>query len=342
MSLLPLAEARERAREQRRLLKIDGRDPLEVKLLARQDDALASARSITFEECASKYIAAHEKSWRSAIHRRQWRSTLATYVYPALGSLPVSAIDVALVLGCIEPIWGSKPETAGRVRGRIEAVIDWAAARGFRNGDNPARWKGHLDKVLPARSKVRSVRHHPAVPYRDAPAFIAELRQRDGASPRALEFLILTAARSGEALWATWDEIDASERIWRVPAERMKAGRLHRVPLSGRVLELLARLPRMIGSPYLFGGALHGRPLSNMALLELMRGMRPGFVPHGFRSTFRDWAAEMTPHPSFVAEAALAHVIPNKSEAAYRRGDLIEKRRVLMDDWAKYLGGQHG
>ena len=337
--LVSLAEARERAREARRLVKIDGVDPIEARRQAKHAATLEAARSVTFQDCARRYIAAHEAGWRNEKHRAQWPSSLAAYAFPVIGRLPVSAVDTALVLRVLEPIWRDKPETASRVRGRIESILDWAAANNFRRGDNPARWRGHLDKLLPRHSSVRRVRHHPALPYREAPTFIAELRQRGGISAKALDFVILTAARTGEALGAVWPEIDASERIWRVPGERMKAGKQHTVPLSGRALEVLAELPRIDGCPYLFPGARQGQPLSNMALLELMRDMRPGFVPHGFRSTFRDWAAEQTAHPSYVAEAALAHAVGDKVEAAYRRGELIEKRRALMNDWAVYCGG---
>jgi len=262
------------------------------------------------------------------------RRTLATYVYPTYGDLPVAAIDTGLVLKALEPIWTTKPETAGRVRGRMEAVLDWAKARGYRDGENPARWRGHLDKLLPNRRKVRSVRNHPAMPYSDLPVFMAELRSRQSVSARALEFAILTAARTGEVIGAKLSEVDLDNAVWTVPADRMKAGREHRVPLPPRAVEIVRERPR--DGDYVFPGGRAGKPLSNMALLELMRGMRPEFVPHGFRSTFRDWAAERTTHPSEVVEQALAHAIESKVEAAYRRGDLFEKRRRLMSDWASY------
>jgi integrase len=331
-----LAQARELARQARQTL-LEGRDPIEARRAGREASQLEAARSVTFKECAERYISAHESSWRNPKHRAQWRATLTTYAFPIIGDLPVSSVDVALVLRILEPLWSEKRETAGRLRGRIECVLDWASARKYRAGDNPARWRGHLDKLLAAKAK-HSVRHHPALAYKDLPAFMTELRWREGLSARALEFVVLTAARTGEAIGATWDEIDLGERVWRVPGSRMKGGRPHTVPLSGRALAILEGLPRIQGCPFLFPGLKPGSSLSNMAMLELMRDMRPGFVPHGFRSTFRDWAAECTAHPAWVAEAALAHVVADRVEAAYRRGELLEKRRGLMADWAIFCG----
>lgn len=328
-----LAEARTRATDCRRAL-LDGIDPIESRRAARLEARRAARRVLTFKECADRHIAAQEAGWRNVKHRAQWTSTLEAYAYPKLGGLAVDAIDTALVVDVLEPIWTAKPETAGRVRGRVEAVLNWAAARGYRESENPARWRGHLDKLLPSRRKVRSVKNHPALPYAELPAFMADLRDRPSVSAKALEFTILTAARTGETIGAKWPEIDFKAAMWIVPAERMKAGKEHRVPLSRRAVELLESLPRE--GEFVFMGGKAGKPLSNMALLELMRGMRPGFVPHGFRSTFRDWASESTAFPSEVVEMALAHVIENKVEAAYRRGDLFEKRRRLMADWASY------
>lgn len=338
LDLVSLAEARERAQAARRLL-LDGKDPIEERKAQELASRLEAARALTFQDCAERYIAAHETGWRNPKHRAQWKSTLATYAYPDLGGLPVAAVDTQLVLQVLEPLWTKRAETAGRLRGRIESVLDWAAARGYRLGENPARWRGHLDKLLPSKSKIAPVRHHPAVPYRDLPAFMAELRNNTSISARALEFTILTASRTGEAIGATWSEIDADTRVWTVPANRMKGGRPHRVPLSNRCMAILAGLPRIVGCEYLFPGGRPGKPLSNMALLEMMRGMRPGFVPHGFRSTFKDWATETTDHARDIVEAALAHVVGDKVEAAYRRGDALEKRRALMADWAAYCGG---
>jgi integrase len=295
-----------------------------------------AAKGIAFRVCAEKHIAAHEAGWRNPKHRDQWKNPLAAYVYPVIGDLPVGEIDTGLVLKILEPIWTSKTETAGRVRGRLESVLDWAAARGYRGGENPARWRGHLDKLLPARTKVAKVRHHPAMPYAEMPSFMAELRDCSVISARALECAILTAARTGEVIGAQWSEIDLGAGIWTIPAERMKVGREHRVPLSDRAVEVLSQLPRE--AEWVFPGGRAGKPLSNMALLEVMRGMRPddGFVPHGFRSTFRDWASERTAFPHEVCEMALAHTIPNKVESAYRRGDLFDKRQRLMAEWVRY------
>ena len=317
-----------------RLLR-EGVDPIDARRTARNAARLEEARGLTFKDCAERYIAAHEAGWRNAKHRAQWRSTLETYAFPALGELPVAAIDTALVMKVLEPIWQAKSETAGRVRGRMEAVLDWAAARNYRTSDNAARWRGHLDKLLPARSRLARVQHHAALPWRNLPAFMAELRGQTGTSARALEFAILTAGRTGEVIGATWGEIDEGAKVWTVPAERMKGGRTHRVPLCERALEIVKSLPR--GGDHVFGGERAGKPLSQMALLMTLRRMnRDDLTVHGFRSTFRDWAAECTSFPREVAEAALAHAIPDKVEAAYRRGDLFERRRQLMKVWSRY------
>jgi integrase len=335
-----LAEAREKARMCRRQL-LEGIDPIEARhsaAMAVQADAALGRR---FRQCAEAFLGSHEAGWKNDKHRAQWTATLVTYVYPAIGSLSVAAIETGHVCKILEPIWTSKPETASRVRGRIERVLDWATARGLRSGHNPARWRGHLDKLLPQRSKVQKVRHHPALPWQQVPAFMAELRANGSFSARALEFTILTGARTNEALGATWDEIDPEAWIWIIPASRMKAGREHRIPLCPSAAALLQALSRVKGSDYLFPGNRPKRPLSNMAMLELLRGLRPGagLTVHGFRSSLRDWAGEATHHPREVIEAALAHVIANKTEAAYRRGDALEKRRTLMNDWCAYCGG---
>jgi integrase len=243
----------------------------------------------------------------------------------------------------LEPIWTVKPETAGRVRGRIEAILDWAAARGYRAGENPARWRGHLDKLLPARSKVRRVEHHAALPYIEIGEFMAELRQQEGVVARALEFVILTAARTGEAIGARWSELNLTDRLWTVPAERMKAGREHRVPLSDRALAIVESMASIRSSDYVFPGGKAGRPLSNMALLMLLRRLgRDDLTSHGFRSTFRDWAAESTAFPAEVAEMALAHAVGDRVEAAYRRGHLLQKRRQLAEAWASFCETKAG
>ena len=294
------------------------------------------AKQVTFKEACERYVAAHGAAWTNAMHRAQWNSTLAS-AYPVLGNLPVTAIDTPLVLKVLEPMWKATPETASRLRGRIERVLAWATTRGFRSGDNPARWHGHLDQLLAKRSKVRAVKHHPALPFDELPAFMAELRKREGISARGLEFTILTAARTGEVIGATWSEIDFATKTWTIPGQRMKAGKPHRVPLSDRAVAILDALPHEDGNEFVFIGGKAKAPLSNMAMLELMKGMRPGYVPHGFRSTFRDWAAERTNYPNHIVEKALAHTVADKVEAAYRRGDLFEKRRKLMDAWAAVL-----
>jgi integrase len=278
--------------------------------------------------------------------RRGRQSTLATYAYPTIGDISVAAVDTALVVKIIEPLWSTKPETGSRIRGRIESVLDWAKVRGFRLGENPARWKGHLNKALPKRSKVKPVRHHPALPYDEIPTFMGALRDSEGQSARALEFTVLTAARTGATIGARLDEVDFVNKLWTVPPERAGTKMMEddpkprRVPLSDRAIEILKALPREDGNPYVFIGAKPGQPLSDMAMLELLREMRPGFVPHGFRSTFKDWCSETTNYPNEVSEQALWHSVSDEVEAAYRRGDLFEKRRRLMAQWARYCGQQ--
>lgn len=330
-----LKEARERARKVKQLLA-DGIDPLDARATERAERALAAARAITFEEATRQYFDAHERKWKNAKHRAQFLSTLQTYSFPKIGKLPVAAIDTGLVLKCIEPIWQDKTETANRVRGRIENVLDWATVRGYRTGDNPARWRGHLENVLPTRSELQKVVHHAALPFDDLPKFMAALGQREGIAARALEFTILTAARTGETIGAAWDEIDLEQRTWTVPAGRIKGGREHRVPLTPALLELLNALPRERGNPFVFIGPRNGG-LSNMAMAAVLGRMgRDDITVHGFRSTFRDWTAERTNYPNHVVEMALAHVVGDKVEAAYRRGDLFAKRLRLMAEWAKF------
>lgn len=338
-----LAEARKRAAAAR-LLLLDGGDPIEARRGERIAAAAATARAMNFRQCAEAYIAGNRAGWKNAKHAAQWEATLKTYVYPVFGALPVAAIDTPLVVKALSPIWTSKTETATRVRGRIEAVLDWARVSGYRDGENPARLKGHLDMVFPAPSKAkRALRqargqseHHAALPYDAIAGFVAELRGHDGSAARALEFAILTAARTGEVLGARWSEIDLVTRVWTIPADRMKAGKEHRVPLSEAALQICANA-QTDADAYLFPGAAAARPLSNMALLMLLRRMgRNDLTAHGFRSTFRDWAAERTGFPAEVAEMALAHAIPDKVEAAYRRGDLLQKRRQLMEAWARF------
>ncbi len=333
-----LDEARERARKARQQL-LDGVDPIEHRKAARATQALAEAKAVTFKEAARQYFDAHERKWKNAKHRAQFLSTLEAYAYPIIGRLPVAAIDTGLVLKVIEPIWNEKTETASRVRGRIESVLDWATVRGYRTGDNPARWKGHLGEVLPARGQIQKTNHHAALPYTEIGGFVAALRQREGVAARALEFTILTAARTNEVIGALWDEIDFAAKVWTVPAGRMKASKEHRVPLSDRALEILRDLPRETGNAFVFIGPRKGGGLSNMAMAAVLGRMDcTDITVHGFRSTFRDWAAERTNYPNHVVEMALAHTVGDKVEAAYRRGDLFDKRRRLMAEWAKYCG----
>jgi integrase len=329
-----LAQARVKAAECRRLT-YEGIDPIDARRSARIAAALDLAKSLTFTDCAEQYIGAHRAGWRNAKHAAQWRTTVATYAEPVIGALSVQTIDTALVMKILEPLWSTKPETAARLRGRIEAVLDWATARGYRQGENPARWRGHLDKLLPARSKMRKVKHHAALAYGELPEFMAALRGQEGVAARALEFLILTAARTGEVIGAGRDEI--TDKVWIVPAGRMKGGREHRVPLSAPAVAIVAQQQTDRRGNFLFPGGKRGKPLSNMAMLALLERMgRADLTAHGFRSTFRDWAAERTNHPGEVIEMALAHTIENKVEAAYRRGDLFEKRRLLMTEWATF------
>jgi integrase len=331
-----LAQARQLVRDCK-LLLVQGLDPIEARQAKRRGVKLAAARAITFKQCAEKYIAAHRSSWRSAIHAEQWPTSLQTYVHPIIGDLSVADIDTALVLKCLEPIWHEVPTTAMRVRGRIEAVLDWATARDLRAGDNPARWKGHLINLLPARIKLQRGNHRPALPYAEAPAFMNELRARNEVAARVLEFTILTAARSKEAIGATWHEIDLRAKLWTVPGERMKTGKTHVVPLSDRAAKILEALPRVHGCDYLFPGAKAGQSINRFGMLELLRAMRPGMTVHGFRSTFRDWCGDQTSYPRDIVEAALAHRIEDPVEAAYRRGTALDKRRLLMADWSRFL-----
>lgn len=334
-----LADARDKAAALRLQVKA-GVDPIaERQRMAAEALAAAQAAKvagITFQAVADAYIADHEHSWRNAKHRQQWRNTLATYAYPIIGDLPVAEVGTAHVLQILEPVWKRKPETASRVRGRIEAILDAAKAREYRSGENPARWRGHLAQILPARTRL-SRGHHKAIAYQSLPDFMKRLRTREAMAALALEFVILTATRSGEVINATWNEVDLAGGIWTVPAARMKAARDHRIPLSPRAVEILETV-QPLGRAHLFPGPRGGK-LSGMAMAMLLRRMQIDATVHGFRSTFRDWAAESTGYAHEVCEMALAHVIANKAEAAYRRGDLFEKRRKLMTDWSDYCAG---
>jgi integrase len=332
--LISLAEARQRAEKQRRVLA-DGIDPLAEKRSQRAAIAAERAKAMTFGQSADAYIAAHRAGWRGGDSERQWRGSLRDYAHPVIADLPVQSIDVALVMRVLEPIWTTKPETASRIRGRIESVLDWATARGYRQGDNPARWRGHLENLLPKRSKVRKVEHHAALPYSAVAGFVAELRRQEGVATKALEFAILTAARSGEVIGAKWSEFDLNERLWAVPANRMKAAREHRVPLSGAALAILQQMAEIRTGDFVFPGE-RGR-LSGVSFFRLLRRMgHEGLTTHGFRSSFRDFAAERTNFPREVAELALAHAVGDATERAYQRSDLFAKRRQLSEAWAKF------
>jgi integrase len=320
-----LNEARERAKKARQLLK-DGIDPLEARAAARDAKRKEEAENVTFKEAAEKYISLHESGWRNLKHRQQWRNTLKDFAYPALGPRPVKAIDTAVINAALASIWTRTPETASRTKLRIERVVQWV-----KDG-----------RPLPVPTAASGKKNLPALPYPLIPELMAELRGRDGIASRALEFLILTAARTGDVIGARWNEIDLDEKLWVIPAMRMKAGREHRVPLSDRAIEIIKKLPREKDNPFVFIGSRTGKPLGDGALRIETNALRPGVVPHGFRSTFKDWAAETTNIPNIVSEAALAHAIGDKTEAAYRRGDMLDKRRHLMKSWAAYCSERPG
>jgi integrase len=328
LETVSLSEARDLARTARKQLRA-GLDPIREHRLSKKAVPL-------FRDAADAFMESHSAGWSNPKHAQQWKNTLATYAEPVIGDLPVDQVDTEHVMQILAPIWREKPETASRVRGRLERVLDWSAVQGHRSKENPARWRGHLDALLPARSKVRAVRHHAAMPWQEVPAFMVRLRDRTGAAARALELAILTAARSGEVRGATWTEIDLEGRTWTVPAERMKGGREHRVPLSEAAASLLEGLPWRGTSELLFPSPLTDNPLSDAALCKVLKDMGDPFTAHGFRSSFRDWCAESTNYPREVAEQALAHAISNHVEAAYRRGDLLTKRQLLMDEWARF------
>jgi integrase len=339
-----LAEARERARQMRQQ-RDDDIDPIDARRAEHARARVEAAKTMTFAQCAEAYIKAHRAEWRSPKSLAAWQGTLGMYAYPVIGDLPVRDVDTALVVKVLQPAWEKAPETANRLRGRIEAILGWATTSGHRQGDNPARWRGHLENLLakPARAKAEKRRakdreeHHPALPYTQTGAFLSELREQEGVSVRALEFAILTAARTAEVIGARWEEIDLDEKLWIIPADRMKAGREHRVPLSPAALAIVEKMVTIRSGDLVFPGVKAGQAMSNMTLLMLLRRMkRADITVHGFRSTFSDWAAERTNFPREVREMALAHVVDNKVEAAYRRGDLFQKRRQIMDAWAKF------
>jgi integrase len=337
---IPLKRARELAAEARQL-RAEGIDPIERRRSERLAVKIASAKVTTFAQAATQYIAAHEVSWKNQKHAAQWTSTLKLYVYPLFGDLPVQEINTGLIMQVLVPIWTSKPETASRVRGRIETILDWATVRQLRQGDNPARWRGHIEHLLPAKAKLREPRHFTAMPYSEVPAFMVDLRGRQRVSARCLEFTILTAARTSEAIGARWDEFNLhpGRAVRMIPSNRMKAGVEHRVPLAPRVVELLRELEDRRESEFVFAGMRRGQPISNMSMLKQIAVMGQQVTTHGFRSAFTDWAHETTDFPAIVIDMALAHVVSDKVQAAYRRGDLFDKRRKLMEAWADYCAG---
>jgi integrase len=332
-----LADARDRTRDLRRQATA-GVDPVAQRKASAAQSATQAAAGVTFDEAAKSFIESHVDSWANAKHAQQWERTLTTYASPVIGKLAVGDIRTAHIVEILRPIWAIKTETAKRLRGRIEHVISAADALAERDRLNPARWVGALDKVFPKPSKIATVKHHEALPWREMPKFMVDLRQRPGIAARALEFAILTAARSGEVRGMTWDEVDLDQRLWVIPVRRMKMKREHRVPLSSAAMALLEALPGD-RERYVFPSPFKGIQLSDMTLAAVLRRMKLTAVPHGFRSSFRDWAAEATNHPHAAAELALAHAVGNAVEAAYRRGDMLDKRRGLMEDWAAYCSG---
>jgi integrase len=338
LDVVSLKQARERARIAR-LQLLDGIDPIEQRKAARAARALEAARTVTFQQAAQSYFGGNQAKWRSPRHAREFIRSLERLAFPTLGTLPISAIDTGLVLRVIEPLWKRIPETASRLRGRIEMVLDWATVRGLRAGDNPARWSGHIEHLLPARAAT-DIKHFAALPYAELPAFMAELRQRDGVAERALELCILCASRSGEILGARWPEIDLDTGVWTVPARRMKGGEAHRVPLSSVAVALLRNLPGKSNDGPVFIGTRPGTPLGKDALARALARMGcDGITTHGFRSTFRDWAAERTAFSYAARELALAHAVHSKQSRAYERTDLLDERRKLMSKWAAFSYG---
>lgn len=351
---ISLAQAREKAHECRSFL-LKGLDPLDEKeksqVAAKEEaESIAKAKSVappaappekTFRDCADELINSKKSGWQNEKSEDQWRNTLEKYAYPVIGDLAVSVIDTAHVMRILSPIWAEKTETASRVRGRIESVLNYAKVFGYRNSENPARWKGHLDHLLPKESAVTTVQHHLALPYKELPEFMEKLRGKDSIAAYALELLILTATRSNETRGSLWQEFDLEEKIWTIPAMRMKAKKVHRIPLSEQALQVLRKMLRFGNRGLVFPGQKDGQPLSEATMLQLLRRIRKEkLTVHGFRSTFRDWASECTTHDSNVCEMALAHAIENKAEAAYRRGDLLFRRAALMNDWGIYCGSR--
>jgi len=332
-----LSDARNKALEYRQMIQA-GNDPLRTKQAEEIKNKRANNELITFEQCSVQYIDAHKAGWKNAKHAQQWTNTIKTYVLPVIGYLPVQDIDTSLIMQVLTPIWTTKNETAGRIRGRVENILSWAAVHGYRSVDNPAQWKGHLENLLAKPSKIKIVSHHKALPYAKLNAFINILRCNTSISARALEFLILNATRTSELTGAEWSEFDFNAAIWTIPAIRMKSGKEHRIPLSSRSTDILNEMQNIKQSTFVFPGGKIGKSLSNAAMDKILqKTLGYDCTVHGFRSTFSDWAAECTNHPRDLCEMALAHTIKNKVEAAYRRGDMIEKRRVLAEDWQIFM-----
>ncbi len=332
---VPLAQARESAREMKAKIR-EGVDPIAERRAVREALAAAQSKRLTFAEAARRCHAAKESEFRSEKHRKDWLSSLERHAFDAIGDVPVADIDLPRVQQVLDPIWKTRTETATRVRQRIETVLNWATVSGFRQGENPARWRGNLEAVLPAPTKIRKVQHQRALPWHEVPAFMSDLKQREGMGARALEFIIYTAARSGEVRFATWSEIDLTSKVWTVPADRIKAGKKHDVPLSDDAVALLRSLPRFEGSPYVFT-ASRGGPLSDMSISAVCKRMEINATPHGFRSSFKDWARNRTSFADEVSELALAHVNSDATRAAYARDGLLAQRARLMAEWARFL-----
>ena len=336
LATVPLKEAREEATRCRLLVK-QGRDPIADRAAMKAQTQLAAANAVTFRECAAAYVMQHKAGWRNEKHAAQWANSLATYAEPTLGGLPVANIDTALVMRVLQPIWTEKPETAVRVRGRIEKILDWAKVQGYGSGENPARWRGHLEALLPKKAKIASVEHYAALPYREMGAFMADLRKQDSTAASALELAILTAVRTREATDARWAEIDLDEALWTVPASRTKTAREHRIPLAPAAVAVLEKMRERAEGEFVFPGLKPGASLSEGAMRSaLIRMGRADLTVHGFRSSFRDWAAEQTNFPREAAEMALGHAVGSAVERAYQRGELLRKRRLLMEAWAAY------
>jgi len=334
-----LAKVRQEALEKRKLVK-QGIDPVLEKKAAKARLIAAQRNSITFDEAAKTVHETKSEEFKNEKYKAQWISAIKAYASPFIGKMPVSEITLHDIKAVLEPIWKEKTDTAKKLRGNIEVILAWATVHEYRTGENPARWKGYLDQVFQKPSKIKAVKHHAAMPIDDMAAFMPKLRNQVGIGARALEFTILTSTRSGEVRGAQWDEIDFNKKLWIIPASRMKAGKEHRVPLSDAAIDVLKAMPRFAESPYVFFSP-RGGMLSDMSLSAVLKRMELKEVPHGFRSTFRDWAGERTNYPREVIEHALAHLLKDKSEAAYQRGDYLAKRAALMQDWADFINGKN-